>query len=112
MGIYALKVLPLPMKDEDCIAYVMKAIEIEGVLRGIMQIKYYGIDYICDMAILLGAINGTSNVRPPSRGYKYMREYEKYYRGQLNNVKNLKDYMIQFDNKDVWIDKIRTAILG
>ena len=43
------------------------------------------------MATLLGAINGTSNVRPPSRGYKYMREYEKYYRGQLNNVKTPDD---------------------
>jgi len=57
MGIYALRVLPLPMKDEDCIAYAMKTIEIEGVLRGIMQIKYYGIDYICDMDTFLGAIS-------------------------------------------------------
>jgi hypothetical protein len=45
------------------------------------------------MNTFLGAINGTSNVRPPSRGYKYRREYEKYYRGQLNNVKNLKDFV-------------------
>jgi hypothetical protein len=37
--------------------------------------------------------NGTSDVRPPSRGYKYKNEYEKYYRGQLNNVKNLQDFV-------------------
>ncbi len=57
MGIYALRVLPLPMKEEGCIAYVMKAIEIEGELLGIMQIKYYGIDYICCMTTFLGAVN-------------------------------------------------------
>lgn len=44
------------------------------------------------MSIFLGGINGTSNVRPPSRGYKDGDQYEKYYRGQLNNVKNLKDF--------------------
>ena len=43
------------------------------------------------MATFIGAINGTSNVRPPSRGYKYMSQYEKYYRGQLNNVKTPDD---------------------
>ena len=31
---------------------------------------------------------------------------------RVKNVKNLKEYMIKFDNKDVWIDKVRTAILG
>jgi hypothetical protein len=31
---------------------------------------------------------------------------------RVANIKNLKEYMIKFDNKDVWIDKIRTAILG
>ena len=43
------------------------------------------------MNTFIGGINGTSKVRPPSRGYKYMREYEKYYRGQLNNVKTPDD---------------------
>ena len=43
------------------------------------------------MNTFLGSINGTSNVRPPSRGYKYTYQYEKYYRGQLKNVKTKDD---------------------
>jgi hypothetical protein len=46
MGIYEQKDWLLPMKDGGCIAYAMKEIGTEGVLLGIMQIKYYGIDYI------------------------------------------------------------------
>jgi hypothetical protein len=40
----------------------------------------------------LGAITGTRRVRPASRGYKYTYQYEKYYLGQLRNVKNLDDH--------------------
>ena len=44
------------------------------------------------MATFIGGINGTTNVRPPSRGYKYTYQYEKYYIGQLKNVKTLDDH--------------------
>ena len=36
-------------------------------------------------------IQGTTTVRPPSRGYKNTTEYAKYYRGQLKNVKTPDD---------------------
>jgi len=42
--------------------------------------------------IHLGGISGTGKVRAPSRGYKYQAQYEKYYRGQVKNIRNNKDF--------------------